>query len=365
MDVLAAAAAAEPAAAVAEPAAAAPKRQRLSDKERWACVNFHSIGWSYVRIAEHLGVNRHTVRDIVARERATGSPASGSRSGRPRCTNEAEDTAIAFTAHVDVFTTPRQVKRTLQFDHISPRTIDRRLQDAGLFGRVARHKRDYSPAEIAARLAFAQHYQGWTKEQWCSVLFSDEKCFWGKGFCGRTFVRRPMGQAYHPIYCINKVAHPVKINVWGCFSAEGPGYLHIFYDKLDSEIYVKILSDNLLDVAKRDFPSPNPPAIRVWHFLQDNAPMHKSGVARQWLHNKGVSVLDFPAYSPDLNPIENLWAIMAREVEKEQCDTDEELGDVVLRVWNAVDPKIFRKLARSMPKRCQAVIDAAGWHTKY
>jgi transposase len=356
MDVLAAAAAAEPAAAV--------KRQRLSDKDRWACVNFHSLGWSYVRIAEHLGVNRHTVSDIVTREKATGSPASGSRSGRPRCTNEALDTAIAFTSRVEPFATPRQVKRKLQLD-ISPATIDRRLQQAGLFGRVARHKRDYAPAEIAARLAFAQRHQGWTEEQWSSVLFSDEKCFWGEGFSGHTYVRRPVGEAYNPEYCINKVAHPVKVNAWGCFSAEGPGYLHIFYKKLDSELYVKILSDNLLDVAKRDFPSPNPPAIRAWHFLQDNAPMHKAGVAKQWLHNKGVSVLDFPPYSPDLNPIENLWAIMAREVEKKQCDTDEELGDVVIKVWQTLDLEAFRKLARSMPQRCQAVIDAEGWHTTY
>jgi transposase len=358
MDVLAAAAA-------AAPVADAPSQQRLTEKQRWSCVAWHEIGWSNKKIAEHLGVHRNTVRNILAREAAVGSPNSGSRSGRPRCTDEALDTAIAFTAHVDVFSTPRQIKRKLQLDDISPRTIDRRLQAAGLFGRIARHKRDYAPEEVAARLAFAQRYQAWTVEQWSSVLFSDEKCFWGQGFCGRTHVRRPMGQAFNPIYCVNKTAHPVKVNAWGCFSAEGPGYLHIFYEKLDSELYVKILRDNLKDVAKRDFPSPNPPAIRSWHFLQDNAPMHKAGIAKEWLHNNGVSVLDFPPYSPDLNPIENLWAIMAREVEKKQCEDDEALGDAVLEVWDAVDPKVYRDLASSMPERCQAVIDAHGWHTKY
>src|SRR5690606_19387683 len=46
-------------------------------------------------------------------------PASGSRSGRPRCTDEAADTAIAFIAHLDKFTSPRQIRRKLQFDDIS------------------------------------------------------------------------------------------------------------------------------------------------------------------------------------------------------------------------------------------------------
>lgn len=360
MDVLAAAAAAD-----REPAAAAaPRSQRLTEKERWSCIAWFELGMTKTNIATKLQVSRNAVSAVIKREKMHGSPASGSRSGRPRCTDEALDTAIAFTSRVEPFLTPRQVKRKLQLD-ISPSTIDRRLQDAGLFGRVARHKRDYSPAEIAARLTFARHHLHWTEEQWSSVLFSDEKCFWGDGSCGRTYVRRPVGEALNPEYCVHKIAHAVKVNAWGCFSAEGPGYLHIFYEKLDSEIYVKILKDNLLDVAKRDFPSPNPPAIRAWHFLQDNAPMHKAGIAKQWLHNKGVSVLDFPAYSPDLNPIENLWAIMAREVEKVQCENKEQLGNAVLKVWQTMDLKVFRKLAHSMPERCQAVIDADGHHTKY
>ena len=67
-------------------------------------------------------------------------------------------------------------------------TIDRRMYEAGLLGRVARHKaqRDshYFADEIRKRLSFADGYGGW-KEQWNHVLLSDKKCFYGKGFCGR------------------------------------------------------------------------------------------------------------------------------------------------------------------------------------
>lgn len=108
-----------------------------------------------------------------------------------------------------------------------------------------------------------------------------------------------------------------------------------------------------------------PPAIHPWYFLQDNAPIHKTQKVMEFFHNNGVSVIDFPPYSPDLNPIENLWAILAREVEKTQCSDEDALGDAVLDAWNNVAPEVFRNLARSMPKRCAAVVEARGQHTAY
>lgn len=63
--------------------------------------------------------------------------------------------------------------------------------------------------------------------------------------------------------------------------------------------------------------------------------------------------------------MENLWATMARAVEQHQCDTMEKLQDVVAAEWDKIDAEYMRTLAHSMPKRCQAVIDAQGWHTKY
>ena len=314
-------------------------------------------------IAEQLGVSRTTVRDTLARFASTGGVKSGNRSGRPRCTDEALDTAIAVTAHIDKFTSPRQIKRKLCLD-VSRNTIDRRLQEAGLFGRVARHKRDYSEAEVRKRLSFAEGYKNWTAADWEKVLFSDEKCFYGKGFCGRTWVRRPVGEALNPDYCVTKIAHPVKVNVWASFCASGQGYCHIFNEKLDKHLYKRILAANLLPSAALHFHA-SPPAVEQWYFLQDNDPKHTSGVVQQWLHNAGVSVIDFPPYSPDLNPTENLWAAMARAVEQHQCDTMEELQDVVAAEWDKIDVEYMRTLAHSMPKRCQAVIDAQGWHTKY
>jgi transposase len=359
MDLLAAAAAAAPAAG----AVALRGPTRLTEEQRWSIVALHNDNRSNTYIAKHLHCHRDTVRAVLARHAATGSPGSGSRSGRPRCTDERADEQIALVGRVEKFTSPRQVRRKLNLD-CGRRTVDRRLQEAGLFGRVARHKRNYTAEEVRKRLSFAEGYKGWTVEQWSKVLFSDEKCFYGNGFCGRVWVRRPKGEALNPEYCMDKQAHPVKVNVWASFCASGQGYCHIFNEKLDKHLYKRILADNLLPSARLHF-SLAPPLVEQWYFLQDNSPNHTANAVRTWLHDNGVSCIDFPPYSPDLNPIENLWNEMARDVELHDCDTMEELQDVVAAVWDKVDGDSMRTLVHSMPKRCQAVIDAKGWHTKY
>ena len=239
-------AAASAALAVPRPISPPSPFARLSEEERWSCVTLHKLNWSDTRIAQHIHVHRNTVRAVLTRYADKGDVCSGKRKGRPRCTDEATDTALAFTARVDVFTSPRQIRRKLEFgDALSLSTIDRRLQEAGLFGRVARHKREYSEEEIRKRLSFAEGYKDWTEEKWEKVLFSDEKCFYGQGFCGRTWVRRPRGEALNPAYCVHKTAHPVKVNVWASFCASGQGYCHIFNEKLDKHLYKRILAENL------------------------------------------------------------------------------------------------------------------------
>jgi transposase len=347
--------------AAAERPFSPPAHQRLTELQRWSIIALHNDGRSNAYIAKRLRVHRHTVRRVLRRWRASGAVHSGARRGRPRCTDEALDTAIAFTARVDIFTSARQVRRKLQLE-TSISTIDRRLQEAGLFGHVAAHKRAYSEAEVAKRLSFAEGYKGWSKEKWSTVLFSDEKCFYGKGFCGRIWVRREKGERYNPMYTVHKTAHPVKVNVWACFCGRGAGYIYIFNETMDAVLMKKILSANLLPSAALYFED-DPP--EQWWLLHDNDKKFTSGRVKEFLHSKGVSLIDFPPYSPDLNPMENLWATLQRAVEKHQCETEDELQDCIADEWENLDQQALLTLADSMPARCQAVIAARGWHTKY
>ena len=81
-------------AAVARPASPV-RAQRTTVEQRWSVIALHKDNRTNTYIHKHLGISQPTVRAILARYAATGSPMSGSRSGRPRCTTEATDTFIA------------------------------------------------------------------------------------------------------------------------------------------------------------------------------------------------------------------------------------------------------------------------------
>jgi hypothetical protein len=86
------------AALAAEPRTPLRGPTRLTEEleQRWSIVSMHKDGRSKRYIARHLHCHRDTVTAALTRFAATGSPMSGSRSGRPRCTSEATDTASSL-----------------------------------------------------------------------------------------------------------------------------------------------------------------------------------------------------------------------------------------------------------------------------
>lgn len=110
-------------------------------------------------------------------------------------------------------------------------------------------------------------------------------------------------------------------------------------------------------------------------FMHDNAPVHTAAIIQTILAELGVEVMIWPPYSPDLNPIENLWALMKSiiyerypELEKAPNNRDtslEQLVKAAKEAWHAIDDRILKHLCESMPHQVQAVLIADGWYTKY
>lgn len=95
--------------------------------------------------------------------------------------------------------------------------------------------------------------------------------------------------------------------------------------------------------------------------MYDNAPGHS---AQYTLEERGIVFIFWPAYSPDLNPIETLWNKMKIWLQENYGKnfTYDQLRAAVRAAWDAMLESLLQELIDSMSARCQAVIDANGLH---
>lgn len=150
----------------------------------------------------------------------------------------------------------------------------------------------------------------------------------------------------------------VSCMFWSCFSIYGVGPLVPIKGKLNSQKYKELLETYLLPYLQD---------IKKKHgvdmiFQQDNATPHIAKSTLKFLRKEKVSVLPWPAKSPDLNPIENLWAIIKRMRDSilGMPTKKEQLVDQMQNLWNELEPTTIEHLCHSLPNRLSECVKQKG-----
>lgn len=156
-----------------------------------------------------------------------------------------------------------------------------------------------------------------------------------------------------------------SLMVWGAFSKKGKTRLCFTDTKIDSAGHCKTLGNYLLPFCHEHYLLEDGRIDA--EFQQDGAKIYTSRYTREWLEEQRLEVMDWPARSPDLNPIENLWAILSQLVYagNRQYRTKSALKVAIEKAWDEIDQATLNKLIDSMHNRFDMCISLKGGKTSY
>lgn len=323
-------------------------------------------GESTRNVARELQVSQSWVAKFRKQHLSELSDVNQSFGGRPKMYSAVDRRACVRAITVGGLETAHKVGNYLREElHVgmSDSTVRRVLRKAGLKCKVKQKKPKLTLLQIKRRLEFARCHCHWTDDDWDRVVFSDETkinrfCSDGRSWC---WFRDEQSRS------VRMVQQTVKfggggVMMWGCMTSSGPGMMCRIEGRMDQYMYREILERELIHTLHAyDLD----PANLI--FQHDNDPKHTSKSVRRWLNLQEFVVLKWPAQSPDLNPIEHLWATLKRRLNQYERPPKGmlELWERVEDCWASITSNECQNLYRSMPKRIAAVIAAKGRWTNF
>ncbi|GFX15160.1 transposable element Tcb1 transposase [Trichonephila clavipes] len=333
------------------------KKQRsafdqVSEFDRVRIVAYRDCGFPFRKIGSRVGRNQTAVMRICDHWMHDGTMDRRGRSHPPQCTNSREDIQIVRMAVTDRSVTSRTVAQHIEsvtHHSVSVRTIRRRLQQSGQSARRALLGLPFTQNHRRLRHQWCDEGRMWEAE-WNEVVFTDESRICLQHHDGRIRVWRHRRERM-----LNScVMHRHTASAPGIMVSVGIGY-HSRYFK--SQRYIsEVLEPVVLPYLQ---------GLATAIFQQDNARPHVSRIVQRFYVNHQIEFLTWPAHSPDLSPIENMWSMVAqRSIQiTPPAATPDQLWRLVEAAWSAVPQEHIQSLFELMPRRVAAVISNNGGYS--
>ncbi|GFX85145.1 transposable element Tcb2 transposase [Trichonephila clavipes] len=237
-----------------------------------------------------------------------------------------------------------------------------RLHCGGLLTRRSVRRVPLTPTHRRRRSLWCREHRNWRDNEWGRVLFTDESRFSLSSDSHRILIWRERGSRNHPSNIIERDRYGGRgVLVWGGIMLGSRTDLHIF--NAGSVNGTRYCNEILL------------PYVRLFKgamglqflFMDDNAPCHRTVAAEQLLESEDIERMDWPARSPDLNPIENLWDFLGRRLAARTLPpvTIRELGLALQDELAALPQQLIDTLILSMGRRCETCLAVRGDHISY
>ncbi|KAK4521097.1 uncharacterized protein ATC70_013041 [Mucor velutinosus] len=318
-------------------------------------------------IAEKLSLGKST----IGRIRMENCPGvKTSKGGRLRVLSEADKRyCVRKVTKERVSSAVKVTKMLKNFQmKVHPETVRRALRTAGL-GAIEKEKKPLlSDANVKKRLAWCKQHKDWTVDDWKRVIWTDETKINRFNSDGRQWAWIRSGEQLQNHHVKLTVKHGGgSIMFWSAITYAGVGWMCKINGNMDKALYKETLQDELeqtiaFSVEKLGF------SREQVIFQQDNDPKHTSNLVKEYLQKQPYQVMEWPPQSPDLNPIENMWALLKRRLNEYETATKgmNELYERVTEIWyDQMKPEECQKVRESMPRRIAAVLKVKGKWTKY